>query len=537
MPRNQLCRLLPAFLIAVTFLASLGALAGRLAPAAEKPARPDILLIMPDQMRGDCLSVLEHPVVQTPNFDRLAEQGVLFRRAYSTVPSCIPARYALMTGLYPQTSGVVGFRQKPIDCPTMPQLLRDTGYRTVLVGREMHQIADAAGLGYDTGILGSTYVSDQYTADLKKAVPEIPDFRSWVEKTLGLSYNHWQATPWPLADDLHPTSWIVRQARKVVAESPAEKPLFLTASFYAPHPPLFPPKEYFDRYLAMELPAPAHGDWVDWSLLTPKGADGGHRVILEGETLRKAQAGYFGLIEHIDREVGPLIADFQARSRAAGRPWLIVLTTDHGEMLGDHGYFRKCEPLEGSANIPFILCGSPELGFTPGRRSFQPVCLEDVLPTLAALAAADCPPVDGVNLVPALQGKQGQIRPWLHFEHADCYSRAQAFHALTDGRYKYIWRPLDGREHLFDLRQDPREEHDLSTDPAQGPTLANWRGVLVERLASRPEGFSDGQRLIPGRPYPPLSGLAPIKKKRPAKSPARPRTPDNQEMPQPGLRN
>jgi arylsulfatase len=474
--------------------------------AGEQPISPDILLIMPDQMRGDCLSILGHPVVNTPSFDRLAEQGVLFRRAYSTVPSCIPARYALMTGLYPQTSGVVGFWKKAIDCPTMPQMLRDAGYQTALVGQEMHQAANAYELGYEVDIRGSTYVSDdQYAAEVKRAVPEIVDFRKWVEEDLGLTYNHWQAQPWPLTNDLHPTTWIVGQARKVVSEASEEKPLFLTASFYAPHPPLFPPKKYFDDYLKEELPGPAHGDWVDWGTLTPEGADGGHRVLLRGEPLRRAQAGYFGLIEHIDHEVAPLIAEFQARSRHAGRPWVIILTADHGEMLGDHGYFRKCEPLEGSANIPFIICGSSELGFGSGQRCSQPVCLEDLLPTLAELATIECPDVDGVSLVPELQGEEVEIRPWLHFEHATCYSKAQAFHALTDGQIKYIWRPNDGSEFLFDLDKDPQEEHDLSADPSHHGLLRQWRRLLVQRLALRPEGFSDGERLIPGRPYPPPS--------------------------------
>jgi arylsulfatase len=490
-----------AALVAVTLTVVTGQ-----SSAADRPAKPDILLIMPDQMRGDCLSILDHPAVRTPNFDKLAEQGTLFRRAYTTVPSCIPARYALLTGLSPQTSGVVGYKMKAVDHPTMPQLLRDAGYRTALIGRNMHQIVGAAALGYETDTLGSTYTSnDQYAIDLKQVKPEITNFRKWVEGTLGLSYNHWQAKPWPLANDLHPTTWIVTQSRKVVAEVPKEQPLFLTASFYAPHPPLFPTKNYFDSYLDMELPPPAHGDWVDWDALTPKGTDGGHRVLLQGETLRKAQAGYFGLIEHLDHAVAPLIAEFRARSEKAGRPWVVALTADHGEMLGDHGYFRKCEPLEGSANIPFIICGSPKLGFESGRRCNRPVCLEDLLPTFVALAGAECPKVDGVNLAPELRGQQLEIRPWLHFEHANCYSKAQAFQALTDGRFKYIWRPLDGREHLFDLDEDPQEEHDLSVEPAHRDQLDQWRSLLVQRLATRPEGFSDGERLISGRPYPPLN--------------------------------
>jgi arylsulfatase A-like enzyme len=471
------------------------------ARAAPPPARPDLLVIMPDQMRGDCLSILGHPVVRTPNLDRLARQGALFRRAYSTVPSCIPARFALLTGLYPQTSGVVGFAAKPITTPTLPGVLSGLGYTTALVGRNMHQAPASQACGYQRQILGSTYVDDDdYDQDLRKSAPDTGGIRK-VVGSLGVSFNGWQGKPWPLADDLHPTAWIVTQARKLVAETPPAQPLFLTASFYAPHPPLFPPRKYFDACLKADLPAPAHGDWVDWPALSPAGDAQGHRVRLEGATLRAAQAGYFGLIEHLDDQLAPLIADFQARSDKAGRPWVIVVISDHGEMLGDHGYFRKCEPFEGSANIPFIVAAAPGLGLKPGWRCAQPVCLEDVMPTLLELAGGQRPALmDGVSLVPVLRGEDRVIREWLHFEHAPCYSKPQAFHALTDGHDKYIWRPADGTELLFDLDRDPREERDLSK--RAGEKLALWRARLVPRLVGRPEGFADGATLIPGRPYP-----------------------------------
>lgn len=119
------------------------------------------------------------------------------------------------------------------------------------------------------------------------------------------------------------------------------------------------------------------------------------------------------------------------------------------------------------------------------------------------------PEVDGVSLVPVLRGEERTIRPWLHFEHAPCYSQSQAFHALTDGRYKYIWRPADGREQLFDLNADAQENHNLAEDPAHKNALEQWRGRLAQRLAPRPEGFSDGQQLIPGRPYRPLQAGVP----------------------------
>jgi arylsulfatase len=488
------------------FLACLACLTGLGGLAAQtEPQKPDILFLMPDEMRGDCLSVVGHPAVRTPNLDKLAQEGAVFRRGYSTCPSCIPARHALLTGLFPATSGVVGYAAKLITHPTMPKLLADAGYTTILVGRWMHQTPKDDSYGYEKEVRGSTHIDDdEYDQFLQRSAPETGGIRK-LTRRLGLSNNGWGGKPWPLAEDLHPNVWIVSQARKTLKEAPAGQPLFLTASFYSPHPPLFPPKRYYDVYMAQKLPAPAHGDWVDWQALSPEGDKAGHRVLLEGDTLRATQAGYFGLIQQVDDLVAPLIAEFQERSRKAKRPWVIVFSADHGEMLGDHGFFRKCEPFEGSANIPFLVAGAPELGFKPGLRSTQPVCLEDILPTLLDLAGATCPnPMDGISLVPVLRGEKQVVRECLHFEHAPCYSKQQAFHALTDGRFKYIWRPLDGSEHLFDLTAEPREEHDLAKVASRRELLEQWRARMVKQLANRPEGFSDGIKLIPGRPYPAL---------------------------------
>ena len=472
---------------------------------AAATSKPDILLIMPDQMRGDCLSALKHPVVRTPHLDELSRQGTLFRRGYSTCPSCIPARYSLLTGLYPSTSGVVGFKGKPIPSPTLPKMLNDAGYTTILAGRCMHQTPADESYGYQKIIRGSTYVSDDdYDAYLKHAAPESGGLRKLVA-TLGVSFNRWQAKPWPLAEELHPTAWAVQQARESLKTAPVDKPLFLTASFFAPHPPLFPPKRYFDEYFGRKLPQPAHGDWVDYQALSPKGNPSGDRILLEGEALRATEAGYFGQIEHLDDQIAPLIAEFKERSEKAGRSWVIVFTSDHGEMLGDNGYFRKCEPYEGSANIPFVIAGSATLGFKRGTLSQELVCLEDLMPTLLDLAGEKCPqPMDGISLVPALRGDKKTLREMLHLEHAVCYNKQQAFQALTDKRFKYIWRTLDGTEQLFDLKHDPREEHDLSKDPEHRKQLEEWRARMVQLLAHRPEGFSDGTKLIAGRPYPPL---------------------------------
>ncbi|MBL9199353.1 MAG: sulfatase-like hydrolase/transferase [Opitutaceae bacterium] len=465
-------------------------------------ASPDVLILMPDQMRGDALSAVGHPVVKTPTFDALAERGALFRRAYSTCPSCIPARLSLLTGTFPATSGLVGYAPFKNTRPTLPGLLAQAGYATVLVGRNMHQNPPNPDIGYQQEFLGSTYLNDDdYDRALKAAAPASGGVRATIER-LGLTTNFWQARPWDLPDALHPTAWIARRSRQVVAEAETDRPLFLTASFYAPHPPLFPPQDLFEKYLAASLPPVARGDWVNWENLLPAGDRNGHRVRLEGETLRRAQAGYFGLIEHLDAQVAPLIAEFTARSERARRPWVIILCTDHGELLGDHGYFRKCEPYEGSANIPFIIAASAELKFAARARPMAPFCLEDIMPTVLELAGVAAPPLDGVSLVATLRGAAAPIRATLHLEHANTYGPAQAFHALTDGRHKFIWRPADGAEQLFDLAADPREERNLAAVATHRDMVATWRARMVKQLAARPEGFSDGQRLIAGRPYP-----------------------------------
>lgn len=117
--------------------------------------RPNILLIMPDQMRGDCLSLEKHPVLETPNIDAIGQGGMHFRRAYTTAASCIPARRSLLTGQFPATNGMVGYREgMPLKSPTVTQMLRDAGYFTAIAGRYMHQAPYDEPYGFEKRVLG-----------------------------------------------------------------------------------------------------------------------------------------------------------------------------------------------------------------------------------------------------------------------------------------------------------------------------------------------------------------------------------------------
>ena len=463
--------------------------------------RPNFILIMSDQQRGDCLGVDGHPCLLTPNMDALAGSGTRFRRAYTTCPSCIPARRSLLTGQFPATNGMPGFVSGvPITSPTLPGELKKAGYQTYLVGRTMHQSPPTARYGYDYMQLASGYEPDPYHHQLRAETDQVDGFASH-----GLNFNGWTARPWHLDETQHPTHYIVNEALKFLENRDQTCPFFLTVSFYAPHPPLCPPAFYMDRYLRQDLPPPAIGDWA-----VPPGNQrlglsvDSPRVQLEGEALRSCQAGYFGLINHLDDQIFRLLAP-RGGAGYNRRNTVIIYLSDHGEMLGDHHMFRKCEPYEASARIPFIISGSASLGLKSGQVIDQPVCLEDLMPTLLSLANVEIPEeADGQSLAPFLRGESPQWRPYLHGEHAPCYSQQQAHHYLVDDTTKYIWRPLNGEEQLFDLATDPHECTNLTEDPAQTDRLTQWRNRLINQLRDRPEGFTNGQDLIAGREYPGL---------------------------------
>jgi len=463
--------------------------------------RPNFILIMTDQQRGDCLGVDGHPCLLTPNMDALAGAGSRFRRAYTTCPSCIPARRALLTGQFPATNGMPGFvGGVPITAPTLPGELKKAGYQTYMVGRTMHQSPPSARYGYDHMQLASGYEPDPYHHHIRVETDQVDGVASH-----GLNFNGWNARPWHLEETLHPTHYTVNEALKFLETRDQTCPFFLTVSFYAPHPPLCPPAFYMDRYLRQELPPTAIGSWAK----PPKNQDLGlsvasPRVQLEGEALQSCQAGYFGLINHVDDQIFRLLAP-RGGAKYNQRNTVILFVSDHGEMLGDHHMFRKCEPYEGSARIPFIISGGSALGLKPRQVFDQPVCLEDLMPTILDLSGTNIPEgVDGRNLAPLLRGEPCEWRPFLHGEHAPCYSQEQANHYLVDETTKYIWRPHNGEEQLFDLTNDPHECHNLAEDMAHSDRVEQWRNRLIDQLSNRPEGFTDGKSLIPGRDYPGL---------------------------------
>lgn len=325
------------------------------------PQQPNVLLIMCDQMRGDCLGIDGHPDVQTPYLDTLAADGMLFENAYSACPSCIPARAALFCGKTPAGTGRVGY-QDGIAWEydhMLAQEMRDGGYQTAVVGK-MHVHPPRLGCGFEHMRLHDGYighyrkanlpywmhqnVSDDYMRFLKNELGEFADVNG-----SGVENNSWITHPWAYEERLHPTNWVVDESIRFLETRDRTRPFFLMTSFVRPHPPFDAPQTYFDLYRDMELRAPAAGDWDDADATERDGMilDSVHGC-RDAELRREAMAGYYACITHMDHQIGRLITALE--NDETYHDTVIVFCSDHGEMLFDHSLFRKVLPYEGSAH-------------------------------------------------------------------------------------------------------------------------------------------------------------------------------------------
>jgi len=465
--------------------------------------RPNVLLIMTDQQRGDCLGCAGQPVVETPNLDELAADGVRFSAAYCAVPSCIPARACLITGQTPWHVGILGMGegQTPMrsDYPhTLPGELARAGYHTELVGK-MHFHPQRALNGFH-----HTVLDEDERPGFKS------DYQIWFEanrpvecamREHGIGWNSMIARPFHLPEYLHPTNWTVRESIKFLERRDPTRPFFLCTSFMRPHSPYDPPAVYWDMYVNRDLPGPFRGDWSEVHNVPQDAvrvdAWRGRRSDLE---VHRARAGYYGSITHIDHQVGFLLEHL--RGLGLYDETLIVFTSDHGDMLGDHYLWRKTYPYEPSARIPLIVKFPKSLGVPAGRVSDRVVELRDIMPTALEVAGVEVPEtVDGESLLRVARDPRSPWREYLHGEHCTCYSPVTEHQYVTDGKRKYIWFPRTGQEQFFDIESDPTESRNLVSDPARRAEVALWRERLVRELQSRNAGLvRDGHLVRQDRP-------------------------------------
>lgn len=464
--------------------------------------KPNILLIMTDQQRWDTLGCYGNTVIETPNLDWIASEGTLFRHAYTPVPSCIPARACLMSGMNPWNAGILGMGrgQGPMagEFPhTIPSELARAGYHTQGIGK-MHFSPQRSLKGFHHTIL------DESGRSLDPGF--VSDYRRWFDQQKGgdygfvdhgIGWNSWMSRPYHAPEYLHPTNWTVNESIRFLENRDTTKPFFLKTSFARPHSPYDPPSFYFDLYQHKEVPEPSVGEWAVMHDVPEDAAKpDAWRGVRRKEEIMRARAAYYGSIHHIDTQIGRLLT--KLRTMGLWDNTMIIFTSDHGDMLGDHHLWRKTYAYEGSAHIPFLIKLPRKMKSASDRKMVdEPVLLQDIMPTILEVAGSEVPAtVDGMSVLRLISGEAAGWRPYAHGEHGTCYHEVQEMQYLTDGRQKYIWFPRTHTEQLFDLKHDPGELHDLSNDPTWSSELERWRKRLVAELAPRNAGLTEEDRLV-----------------------------------------
>ncbi|HLS63053.1 MAG TPA: arylsulfatase, partial [Ruania sp.] len=471
--------------------------------------RPNVWFVMTDQQRWDSMGYAGNDVIETPNLDQLAAEGCWFEHAYSATPSCIPARASLMTGQDPWHTGILGMGegQGPAQCleNTLPETLSRAGYHTQAVGK-LHVHPQRALIGFHNTILDES--------GRREHPDTLSDYDRWLQREVpdastdshGVGWNSLHSRAWHLSERQHPTYWTATESIDFLRRRDPSKPFFLMTSFARPHSPYDPPEPLLNQYLDADLPEPWIGDWAAHHAVTSWAPDS-WRGVRSPAQVHRTRAGYYGAITHIDQQIGRI--RFNLARQGLLENTIIVFTSDHGDMQGDHHLWRKTYAYEGSAHIPMmVVLPKPvrdRYGIEPGSRSTAPVCLQDVMPTILDACGIETPDsVDGRSMLPVVADPSAPWRTAVHGEHSTCYHPSQEMQYLTDGRQKYIWFAQDGAELLFDLVTDPHEERDRATDPAYADALEHWRRQLVEIFEARDCGWTENGRMVPRGDGPPL---------------------------------
>lgn len=402
----------------------------------------NVLFISIDDLNTD-IGAYGHPLVQTPNIDKLAQRGVLFNRAYCQYPLCNPSRASVMTGRNPDRTKVydltLHFRKVAPDVITLPQLFMQNGYYSARVGKIYHY-GVPGGIGTN-GLDDSLSWHQRINPKGRDRADEGQLTRLLPRKVhLGVNLAYLPAE----GDDEEQTDGIVATEAIRLMEQQKDKPFFLAVGFYRPHLPFIAPKKYFDMYPTSKivLPAAPANDWDDIpeAALFTRPANWNLSKQEQKELIR----GYYASITFMDAQVGRVIHALD-RLQLADKT-IIVLWSDHGYNLGHHGQWQKRSLFENAARVPLIIAAP---GAAKGKISPRTVELVDLYPTLAALC--------GLTAPNELAGKS--LQPLLHDPAASWDKASYSQISLGDTSGRVITRSLPGFDSVKGL---PPAQHKSS---------------------------------------------------------------------------
>ena len=452
---------------------------------------PNILLICTDQQRFDALAAAGNAEIDTPHLDQLAADGAIFENCYVQAPVCAPSRASLMSGLYLRNHGLYANGvQIPEHVPLLPEALASAGYDCGLVGK-WHLDACFGGATEEkpAGFRVWQWAHDPYRGSSENAYhhwlrlshPEVHEAVLGKDRTkrgtAGVAGSSIDTVP----TEAHYSHWVGEETIRYLSDArPSDQPFFYIANFFDPHHSFGAPKEYVDRYRAQDLSRPntVPGELDSKPPIfaeASKKSYGGHApgyLDYTDEELQEIKANYYAMVSLVDDEVGRILAALEEQGLAEDT--VVIFTSDHGEMLGDHQLMLKGPMMYDCAIKVPLLIRMP--GRIPaGTRVQELVQWIDLTATVLDLAGADLPRCQGTSLLGLAEGSTTEHRGWALSEYRNSghpYDPPVHTTMVRRDNVKIIFHhgsPSSGRTRtgeLYDLDADPQELINLFDDPA-----------------------------------------------------------------------
>jgi iduronate 2-sulfatase len=464
--------------------------------AAESPTRKrNVLFIVCDDLNTH-VSPSGYAPIHTPTLAELASESMIFRRAYCQYPVCGPSRASFLSGLYPQSTGVLDntadIRVERPDTVTMPQWFKQHGYWTASVGKVFHSPRHEHGelawnefLRFDNDELPVVREAREKFEAEHGSIESGPNRRPWRELKQQVSAKLDAQTP-PgygrsgLADDQHKDGKNARQvAEWLVDRAHGDKPFFIACGIQKPHVPFLAPDKYFDLYpqdeIVFEPDRPDLWDSLPKTAISKRYEAFGFELGKEDPPLRREyMQAYHACVSFIDAQL-KIVFD-ALKENGHWDDTIIVFTSDHGYHLGDHFLWGKVTLFDIGARVPFVVRAP---GLTKGGTTSEAMVeLIDVYPTVADLAGLPAPEhLQGVSLRPVLENPEqpGEKK----YAYSIVTRGTQLGYALRNQQWRYGKWP-DGEE-LYDLTSDPDEKHNLAARPDVAERLEELRELLAEK--------------------------------------------------------
>jgi uncharacterized sulfatase len=479
----------PMTWIARLCLAAVMTLPGALL-AADKP---NVLLIVSDDLTNNTLGCYGSPLCQSPNLDRLAAKGVRFDRAYCQFPLCNPSRASFLTGMRPDTTKIyenaTQFRKNLPDVQSLGQTFQKEGYVVGRVGKLYHYGVP--------GQIGTDGLDDKASWQFvvnprgRDKDDEEKDLIFSINPTAKGSARFGGTLSWLAADgtDAEQTDGKTADEMIKLLEANKEKPFFLACGFFRPHTPYVAPKKYFEMYPTSKIKLPeVPADHWEKHPTAAFGSFKKEQEKLTDDLRRQALQAYYASTTFMDAQVGRVLEALD-RLKLADTT-IVAFISDHGYHLGEHRLWQKMSLFENSARVPLLI-------YAPGAKGNGQACgrtveLVDLHATLADLAGAKPPKTDGASLKPLIDDPKAawdkpaitQVSRGTPTATGETTGKNAWFmgYSARDERYRYTeWDSGKKGRQLYDYQTDPGELKNLADDPAHADTVARMKKLLPQR--------------------------------------------------------